>query len=145
MLGQSGPHTRQAAVIPLVRSTSSGVRICLIRRRDRDDWGIPKGFIDPGDTALEAAITEAYEEAGVTGQVIGQTLGSYSYGKRGTTFVVAVFLMEVVAEEATWPEMRWRQRRWCTLDEAVTLLKAHPVLPLLSEARAKILNVQPGD
>jgi 8-oxo-dGTP pyrophosphatase MutT (NUDIX family) len=145
MLGQSGPHPRQAAVIPLVRSTSSGVRICLIRRRDRDDWGIPKGFIDPGDTALEAAITEAYEEAGVTGQVIGQTLGSYSYRKRGTTFVVAVFLMEVVAEQATWPEMRWRQRRWCTLDEAVTLLKAHPVLPLLSEARAKILNVQPGD
>ena len=58
--------------------------------------------------------------------MIGQTLGSYSYRKRGTTFVVAVFLMEVVAEQATWPEMRWRQRRWCTLDEAVTLLSAHP-------------------
>jgi len=145
MPGPSGPHPRQAAVIPLVRSRSSDVRICLIRRRDRDDWGIPKGFIDPGDTAPEAAIAEAYEEAGVTGQVIGPTLGSYSYRKRGTTFVVAVFLMEVVAEQATWPEMRWRQRRWCTLEEAVTLLSAHPVLPLLSNARAKILNVQVGD
>lgn len=140
MLGQTGPHHRQAAAIPLVRSPSGDVRICLIRRRDSDVWGIPKGFIDPGDTALEAAVTEAYEEAGVTGQVIGQTLGTYTYRKRGTTLVVAVFLMEVLAEEATWPEMRWRQRRWCTLEEAMSLLNGHPVLPLLSDARETILE-----
>ena len=73
----------------------------------------------------------------MTGQVIGQTLGSYlpqtwhdvrrgglSDGSSGRAGRLA--------------RMRWRQRRWCTLDEAVTLLSAHPVMPLLGDARAKI-------
>jgi ADP-ribose pyrophosphatase YjhB (NUDIX family) len=46
---------RQVAVIAVRRN---GVpELCLIRRKDSDKWGIPKGFIDPGDSPEEAALT----------------------------------------------------------------------------------------
>jgi len=121
----------QAAAIPLARTKSGSVEVCLIRRRDSAAWGIPKGFIDPGHTPGEAALTEAYEEAGVSGRLLGESIGSYLYTKRNVRYSVAVFLMEVLEEETTWPEMRLRLRQWHRMDEALSLLKRHPVHPLL--------------
>ena len=107
--------------------------MCLIRRRDSATWGIPKGFIDPGHTPGEAALNEAYEEAGLSGRLLGDTIGSYVYTKRGDQYSVAVFLMEVQAEEENWPEVRLRVRRWHSIDEGLSLLRRHPVRPLLPD------------
>lgn len=125
-----GTIPRQSAVIPIRRS-SQGVQICLIRRKGSTAWGIPKGFIDPGDTHEQAALNEAYEEAGISGQLLGETIGMYEYKKYGASLTVAVFLMEVLQEEAAWREMRFRERRWCSLEEARALLDNHPVRSLL--------------
>lgn len=124
---------RQAAVIAF-RRRSRKVEICLIRRKGTGTWGIPKGFIDPGDTPEEAALNEAYEEAGLSGEVIGNTLGTYDYQKRGTGFTVAVFAMEVLEEQKTWREMTFRERRWSSVADAGERLASHPVRPLLDRA-----------
>ena len=55
-VGRTTP--RQVAVIA-VRRRARDVEVCLIRRRYSARWGVPKGFIDPGDTPEEAALTEA--------------------------------------------------------------------------------------
>ena len=131
-------RSQQAATIPLCRTQAGDVRMCLIRRRELATWGIPKGFLDPGDTAGDAALREAYEEAGVSGRLLGDAIGTYTYRKRGSRFTVAVFLMEVVQEEATWPEQRLREREWFELEHGMTLLAGHPVSPLLDAVRLHI-------
>jgi 8-oxo-dGTP pyrophosphatase MutT (NUDIX family) len=121
---------QQAAAIPFCRR-DDGVYLCLIRRRDSKYWGIPKGFVDPGDTREETALNEAWEEAGLRGELVGEAIGTYQYVKFRSKLTVAVYVMEVHAEEADWQESRLRQRQWHPLDEALTLLSGHPVQPLL--------------
>jgi len=121
---------RQVGAIPL-RKTDSGTEVCVIRRKGSGRWGIPKGFIDPGNTRQQAALNEAYEEAGLNGRIIGDSIGTYDYKKDSVTLTVAVFLMQVVEELPKWPEMGFRERRWCSLQEARSLLKNHRVRPLL--------------
>ena len=40
-------------------------QIALVTRRDNGLLALPGGFVDTGETALEAAVREAYEEVGV--------------------------------------------------------------------------------
>lgn len=128
---------QQAAAIP-IRRTRGKLQMCLIRRKGSKSWGIPKGLVDPGDTREETALNEAWEEAGLSGRVVGDLLGRYTYQKWDTTLTVAVYVMEVVAQEKTWEEDVFRERRWTSFDDAVELLKRHPVLPLLTRARRRI-------
>jgi len=132
----AGPRPRQAAVIPLRRGDPSGVQVCLIRRKGSSKWGIPKGFIDRGDSPQQAALTEAYEEAGLSGQLLGESIGTYEYKKWGRSLTVAVFLMDVREEHSSWKERRFRERRWLPMDAAFTRLEDHRVQPLLDRVRA---------
>ena len=129
---------RQAAAIPVCRTADGTLQVCLIRRRQSGSWGIPKGFLDPGDTPAEAALREAYEEAGINGRIVGEAVGTYTYSKAGSRYTVAVFVMEVSEEERTWPEAWLRARAWHDLDEALSLLGPHPVSPLLDRVRERI-------
>ena len=97
----------------------------------RGAWGIPKGFIESGDSREETALNEAWEEAGIRGQLLGEAIGTYEYAKLGTRLTVAVYVMRVVEELAVWPEMRLRQRRWASLAEAASMLARHPARALL--------------
>jgi len=134
-------HRLQVAVIPL-RRTSRGVQVCLIRRKDSPRWGIPKGFIDQGDTKKGAALNEAYEEAGLSGDIVGKSIGTYDYTKGGLTRTVTVFLMDVQETHKTWDEMEFRERRWCSLDEACSLLEEHGVCALLDRVRAELPAIE---
>jgi len=40
--------------------------ILLVERGDTGSWALPGGFIDPGETAIKAAIRETEEETGIT-------------------------------------------------------------------------------
>lgn len=127
----------QAGVIPF-RQKQAGIEICLIRTKGRKKWKIPKGFVDDGETARQAALKEALEEAGLRGRLVGGPIGSYEYEKWNLQLTVAVFLMEVTAVEDQWDESRFRERIWAPLEEAIARLKKHPVQPLLMEASATL-------
>jgi 8-oxo-dGTP pyrophosphatase MutT (NUDIX family) len=117
---------RQAAVIP-IRRAEGGLQICLIRRKDRSSWSVPKGYIERGDDWGQAALGE---EAGLYGRILGEAIGTYDYEKGPMTLTVVVGVMEVLEERATWQEMRWRERRWCSIEEAGSLLRDHQIWPL---------------
>ena len=130
---------QQAAVIPF-RGAGKTLEICLIRKKgSKRKWGVPKGFIDRGDTAKEAALKEAAEEAGLKGRVVGDSVGSYEYQKWGTTLSVTVYLMEVKDEEDDWDEADFRDRRWTSPEKAEELLDRHPVQPLIERAIGRLL------
>ncbi len=65
----------------------------------------------------------AYEEAGIRGEVTAQTLGHYGYNKRLRSgakmrFRVDVFAMEVTEVLDLWPEAHERARQWLSPAEA---------------------------
>jgi 8-oxo-dGTP pyrophosphatase MutT (NUDIX family) len=45
--------------------------ILLIRRTDNDNWALPGGAIDLGESASQAAIRETQEETGITCEITG--------------------------------------------------------------------------
>lgn len=127
----------QAGVIPF-RRKKGAIEICLMRNKGRKKWKIPKGFVDPGETDQQAALKEAWEEAGLKGKLTGDAVGSYDYDKWGYDLTVSVFLMEVSDEDDTWEESRFRERSWMPMDEAFAMLKKHPVRPLLEAAATRL-------
>jgi 8-oxo-dGTP pyrophosphatase MutT (NUDIX family) len=131
------PAREQAGVIPF-RRTRDTIEICLIRNNGRKKWKIPKGFIDPGETVQEAALKEAWEEAGLRGRLVGEAIGSYKYTKWNLELTVAVFLMEVKSQDDEWEESRFRERDWTRLDEAFRRLRKHPVSALLGDVTARL-------
>src|SRR5262245_45695125 len=108
----SSPAIAQAAAIPV----HSG-RICLVNSSSGRGWVIPKGHIEPGHTAHEAALQEAWEEAGLVGTLHATPVGSYQYKKNGLTYRVIVFLMQVTKAAAAWPENHRRRRCWIRPDQ----------------------------
>lgn len=56
-------------------------QILLQHRKDYDVWGIPGGVMEPGETFLETAVRETFEETGLTVQQL-KLFGLYS-GKEG--------------------------------------------------------------
>ena len=77
---------RQAAVAPLRNG-----QVCLVSSRSGKRWVVPKGTIEPGRSAGEVALKEAWEEAGLVGLLHQEPLGSYIYEKDGSVCHVIVF------------------------------------------------------
>lgn len=125
---------QQAAAIP-IRRRGNDLQVCLIRKRLSGSWGIPKGTVDSGETHESTALNEAWEEAGLRGRLLGDSLGTYRYEKYGRALTVMVFAMEVLEHHKDWIEAGIRERKWVSMDEASMLLIEHPVLDFLSRAR----------
>ena len=94
----------------------------------------PRASSIRGATPQESALNEAWEEVGLSGQILGDALGSYVYRKLGGRFTVTVFVMKVATTHRSWDEMDFRERAWASPKDARALLKDHPVRPLLSIA-----------
>ena len=66
----------------LVVDASSGAPVgALIGRRDRRGrllWSLPKGHIESGESAEQAAVREVAEETGIAGRIIGR-LGTIDF------------------------------------------------------------------
>lgn len=68
-------------------SESGEPRIAVIHRPRYDDWSIPKGKIDPGETAPVAAVREIFEETGQRAH-LGRRVAKVSYPIPSGTKVV---------------------------------------------------------
>lgn len=65
----AGPFRRlrfevEAAGGVVIDERPSGIRILLVHRPAYDDWSLPKGKLEPGETARDAALREVREETG---------------------------------------------------------------------------------
>lgn len=106
---------RQAAALAIRDN-----RVCMVSSRNRKRWVIPKGQIEKGQSATDAALAEAWEEAGLLGSIESESLGTFIYTKNNLEHHVVVYAMLVSGERDEWPEGDFRQREWVTIEEALS-------------------------
>ena len=111
----------QSAAIPF-RIEIDEPRILLITSLRRKRWIVPKGIVEDWQSPQEAALEEAFEEAGVRGLIIGAAIGTYDYEKWGCICRVNVFLMRVDEVLSSWPESDVRDRMWVGIDDALQVV-----------------------
>ncbi len=116
----------QYAALPF--RLAEGVEILLITSRETGRWVIPKGWPMKGLAASQAAALEAFEEAGVTGDIAPKPLGAYPYVKylksgAGRPCKVRVFALRVTGQAEDWPEKSQRDTRWLAWPEAAAAVQ----------------------
>jgi len=108
------------------RIKNGDLKFCLITSRGTGRWIIPKGWPMDGETPVQAAATEAWEEAGLHGRVRSRPIGVYSYYKTehrdALPCLVVVYPMKVLSVESRWPEVKCRKRRWVSRKKAAQLV-----------------------
>lgn len=119
------PSGRLQQVAALVhRRDMSALKVLVITSRGTGRWIIPKGWPQVGRTLAETALREAYEEAGIRGEVSPTPIGSFCYCKtdlppeRINQFIAAVFTVQFTSQEKDWPERDQRICEWVSPQEA---------------------------
>lgn len=120
----------QSAVIPF-RFKKNQIEILLITSLNSGKWIFPKGIIEEDLTAQESAAKEAFEEAGVEGEVLDILIGDYSYNKWGGICHVRVYPFHVKKIFDQWPESGERKRCWILQAEAINLVEKSDLKQLL--------------
>ncbi|HEX4739662.1 MAG TPA: NUDIX hydrolase [Allosphingosinicella sp.] len=114
---------RQFGVLPVRSGANGEVEILLITSRETRRWVVPRGNPIAGLSPPLSAAQEAFEEAGIFGDVEVDPLGRYRYDKRRASgemdeAEVELFAMRVVEILDDWPEKAQRERRWFSQQEA---------------------------
>ena len=118
-----------------MRPIRGRLHVAAIRPRGKPGvWALPKGKIDPGESAAEAAVREVREETGVDGDLV-EKLGDVRYtytatweGARGERIfkIVTFFLLTAgrgrIGEIDDAMRVEVDEARWLPLDEAPRLL-----------------------
>jgi 8-oxo-dGTP pyrophosphatase MutT (NUDIX family) len=126
---------RQYAALPIA-DIDGEIQTLLVTSRETGRWVPPKGWAKTGLPGPELAAQEAYEEAGVIGNVSKTRAGSYFYTKRlpenaSVARRVDVFTMTVNRLLDDWPERGERIRQWFTLGRAASAVEEAGLAVLL--------------
>ncbi len=130
------PRLQVAALCWRPARSGAGREVLLITSRDTGRWIIPKGWPMRGRGAGGAALQEAWEEAGVRGELNETPVGRYHYDKIAKgghpipveTMVYAVRVTELAEE---YPEVGQRRREWTAPAEAARRVREPELKSLL--------------
>lgn len=126
---------KQIAALPVVE-TASGPLVLLITTRGRGHWTIPKGWPKPGVTDSALAAQEAFEEAGVEGDISPEPIGSFLYTKRFHLFSwakcsVDVYALRTRCQVLHWPEKPARKAMWVEPGNAACIVRDEQLAAVL--------------
>jgi 8-oxo-dGTP pyrophosphatase MutT (NUDIX family) len=132
----------QTGALPWRIARGSKPEIMLVTGRRSGRWMIPKGWPMIGRSLADAAAREAFEEAGISGTIDPNPLGSFHHEKRslfGTVEVeILVHLLAVDKELPEWPERGQRERKWFPVKEAVTLVDSDELGKLIARVGKRL-------
>lgn len=75
-------------------------RVLVVHRPRYDDWSLPKGHVDDGESWEETALREVEEETGVTAEIAGAPIAIAYVLADGRPKVVVFYPMSAVAVPA---------------------------------------------
>ena len=97
--------------------------VAVVHRGRYDDWSLPKGKLDAGETFEQAALREVREETGLECE-LGEELEPVSYiDEKGRPKLVRYWLMSVLGGEFE-PNDEVDDLRWLVPSEATILLSS---------------------
>jgi 8-oxo-dGTP diphosphatase len=95
--------------------------VAVVHRPRYDDWSLPKGKLDAGETFEQAALREVVEETGLSARLVRE-LPAVHYDVRGRPKVVRYWLMRVVSDPGFTPNDEVDELRWLSAADAAALL-----------------------
>lgn len=149
------PAGRRASRIEREREVSAGGvvwrrdpdgRICvvLVKPAGKDSWTLPKGNVEPAETAVEAAIREVSEETGLTvanAAPLGDVSYVYSRRKVGDSALVRIFktvhffLMEHAGGDTAHHDREIDEVAWVDIGSAHARASYQSERDLIAKAR----------
>lgn len=122
----------QSGVIPY-RIKKKELQILLISTRSGNNWTIPKGIIEDSLEDSESAIKEAFEEAGLIGNIDETITWQFRFRKWGGICDVKLYPMIIDKELDEYPENEIREKKWLSVKDAIKRVKFEQVKDFILE------------
>ena len=144
-VGAKKRQSRSQLAALCYRIVDGKMKFLLITSRRSRRWIIPKGWPEWGITPGECASKEAYEEAGVRGQVGRFPIGAFSYIKKHPRakpipFVVMVYPLEVTKLCDSYPESTQRKRKWVGRKTAAQMVREPELQHIMRRFKPHVLS-----
>jgi 8-oxo-dGTP pyrophosphatase MutT (NUDIX family) len=122
----------------VVRHDDDRLAVLLVRaKKDPSIWIFPKGHIEPGESAADAAIREVEEEAGVVAELVGPLGRPQEFQSGKEQVSVQYFLMRARSESAS---SEGREKQWFSVDEALRALSFEDARQLVRDAQSALAS-----
>ncbi|MBF6611782.1 MAG: NUDIX hydrolase [Chloroflexi bacterium] len=120
------------------RQVDQGYEIVIVQRARHDDWSLPKGHIEAGESREQAAVREVREETGLDAHIllpIDEVVYFYRRPKEGLTRkTVYHYLMRADNYLLGGPNWEVSEVRWIPIDQASSLLTYRKDKEIVSKA-----------
>jgi 8-oxo-dGTP diphosphatase len=110
---------RAAGALLWRESSELKIEIALIHRPRYDDWSLPKGKIEEGESSLRCAFREVLEETGITPQ-FGRELGSVEYKEPAGLKRVKYWAAKALTDEFL-PNEEVDEIKWLNPEDALSV------------------------
>ena len=113
----------------------------IIKHKNGDHWGFPKGHVEQGESEEETAIREVYEETGIKIEITSGFIHRMKYSpKVGTLKEVVYFIGASRDKVVICQESEIEDFKWLNLRDAIDNVTHENSRKLLREAYFYILN-----
>jgi 8-oxo-dGTP pyrophosphatase MutT (NUDIX family) len=119
----------QYGALPYRLDAQGRPEVLLVTSRRTRRWILPKGWPIKGLNPAKSAAREAFEEAGIVGEVSAQPVGAFRYDKLfertglSSPCTVEVFPLKVTRQFEHWPEAGQRQTRWAHAEDLPAMVE----------------------
>ena len=134
----------QYGALPYRLDAEGRPEVLLVTSRRTRRWILPKGWPIKGLTPAKSAAREAFEEAGIVGEVDARPVGEFCYDKLfertglSSPCTVEVFPLKVTHQLETWPEAGQRRTQWAYAEDLPALVEDRDLRRFIETALARL-------
>ena len=96
--------------------------VAVVHRPRYDDWSLPKGKLDPGESFQKAALREVEEETGLVCTLAAELAPTEYRDRKDRPKIVRYWRMDVVEDPGFEPNDEVDELRWLPVAEAIDLV-----------------------
>jgi 8-oxo-dGTP pyrophosphatase MutT (NUDIX family) len=119
----------------VIHTSARGPEVAVVHRPRYDDWSVPKGKRDPGETDEQCAVREVEEETGLRCALGRELLPTRYVDRKGRPKVVRYWEMAVLGSRPFEANDEIDQLVWLPIDEAVGRLSYRYDADVLANVR----------